>query len=334
MSLKVGQGRSCFHAALVLSVISAPVGAIESIDDREMANITGQTGITIELAASVDIAQIRYVDDAPLDINGFHLSGHNGTLLDNVKLTLDVAGDGEVLDYGFSELARRGAEGTLNPANPDIAQAMSTYSVGGQYGKQFNDGDLVMHLSPVDSGDPASVDDYLNAIDFEIGIDSIITGGNPDSTTLFSDIFLTGYLGPTDIVIRNDGTSYVRPNGDLVQASELQIDSHFRIDDGSLNWEVADVILIFNLAAVGIEGLQVHNRRGNDTKGHFGMANLAASISAGTSATSGAEGMSIHDVEFRADIDMPTFRIGTQSIGSVYFSDFVISDTSMMVYGH
>lgn len=334
MSLKVGQGKSRFHAALALAITSAPVWAIESIDDRELAGITGQAGITIELAASVDIAQIRYVDDAPLDINGFHLSGHNGTLLDNVKLTLDVAGDGEVLDYGFSELARRGAEGTLNPSDPDIAHAMSTYSVGGQYGKQFNDGDLVMHLSPVTSGDPGNVSDYLNAIDFEIGIDSIVTGGNPDSTTLFSDIFLTGYLGPTDIVIRNDGTSYTRPNGDLVQGSELQIDSHFRIDDGSLNWEVADVILIFNLAAVGIEGLQVHNRRGNDTLGHFGMANLAASVSAGTSATSGAEGMSIHDIEFRADIDMPTFRVGTQSIGSVYFSDFVISDTSMMVYGH
>lgn len=334
MSFKASWGTRLPFSLLALSVASFPVCAIESISDRELAGITGQSGITIEMAATIDIGQIRYVDDAPLDINNFHLSGHNGTMLDNMKLTIDVAGDGEVLDYGFSELARRGADGILDPANPDVAYAMGTYSVGGQYGKQFNDGDLVMHLSPVTSGDPSNVNDYLNAIDFELGIDSIVTGGNPDSTTLFSDIFLTGYLGPTDIVVRNDGTSYTRPNGDVVQGSELQISSHFRIDDGSLNWDVADVILIFNLAAVGIEGLQVHNRRGNDTLGHFGMANLAASISAGTSATSGMQGMSIHDVEFRADIDMPTFRIGNQSIGGVYFTDFVISDTTMLVYGH
>ena len=154
-------------------------------------------------------------------------------------------------------------------------------------------------------------------------------------TTMFSDILLDGYLGPTDIVVRNYGNqTRTLDNGNEVSRSELQIDSHFEISQGSLNWEVADVILIFNLAAVSIDGLQMHNRRGADTLGHFGMANVAASLSSGTSAISGTEGLSIHDVEFRADIDMPVFRLGDNTIGAVHFTDFAITNTSLMVYGH
>ena len=92
--------------------------------------------------------------------------------------------------------------------------------------------------------------------------------------------------------------------------------------------------LLFNFAAVSIDGLQIHNRRGADTLGHFGMAHATAKLSAGTSATSGEDGLSIHDVEFRADIDMPVFRMGGTAIGSVSFTDFAITNTSMMVYGH
>lgn len=354
-------------ATLISPVTIMPAQALDWLAESEMSNITGQSGITIEqdanvnvggsgttgtgsgtagsgssgsggitieLAATLDIAQIRYVDEGALDINNLHLSGLNGTMLDNIKLTLDLAGDGEVLDYGFSELAQRGADGVLDPAIADVADAMASYAVNGTYGKQFNDGDLVMHLSPLTSGDHSNLDDYLKAIDFELGIDSVVIGGNPDSTTMFSDIYLAGYLGPTDIVVRNDATDKTLANGDQVLGSELQLSSHFMVDNGTIDWNVGDVILIFNLAGVGIEGLRVHNERGNDTLGHFGMASLEASISAGTSAKTGVEGMSIHDVEFRGDIDMPTFRIGNESIGGVYFTDFVISDTSMMVYGH
>ncbi|MDX1459138.1 MAG: hypothetical protein R3276_16220 [Marinobacter sp.] len=328
----------------------------ESLGDGELSAITGQAGITIEddanflggtaqsggtsgltieLATKVDIGQIRYVDDAPLDINHLWLSGHNGSMLDNLKITLDVAGDGEVLDYGFSELARRGDQGVLDSSNPDVAAAMAAYSVGGDYGRQYEDGDLVIHVSPLDSGDPASIADYLYAVDFELGIDSVVTGGNADSTTMFSNILLQGYLGPTDITVRNAADeTRILSSGTAVSGSELQISSHFLIDNGRVEWEVGDVILLFNLAAVGIEGLQIHNRRGDDMNGHFNMASVNANLSAGTSGTSGIDGLSIHDVEFRADIDMPVFRVGQQSIGAVHFTDFAITDSSMLVYGH
>jgi hypothetical protein len=35
-------------------------------------------------------------------------------------------------------------------------------------------------------------------------------------------------------------------NGNSVSGSELQLDTHFETTNGSLDWEAADVILLFN----------------------------------------------------------------------------------------
>lgn len=231
---------------------------------------------------------------------------------------------------------QRGNAGLIDSSNPDVADAISRYNIGGSFGQQYNSGDLAIHLGPTVSGDPSSIDDYLHAVDFRLQIGEVSTNGTDGSSTMFSDIDLKGYVGPTDIVVRNAGNDAIRTlaNGNTVSNSELQFDTHFEITEGSLNWDKSDLILLFNLAGVRIEGLAIHNRRGADTEGHFGMASATAKLSRGTSATSGKDGLSIHDVEFRADIDMPVFKIGGTSIGSVQFTDFVISDTNMVVYGH
>ncbi|GGC59829.1 hypothetical protein GCM10011362_05320 [Marinobacter halophilus] len=300
-----------------------------------MASVTGQAGVSIELETRLSIDHLTWTDEGSLGVNGLRLSGHNDTVLDNLKLTIDIAGEGEVLPHGFSEIARRANAGQIDTSNPDVADALAKYSVAGDFGKQFNSGDLVIHLGATDYGDPTSLQDTLQAVDFELAIDSITTSGTDGTTNLFSDIHLQGYVGPTDLVIRNGGNSTrTLTNGNTVSGSELQLDTHFEVTNGNLNWDAADLIFIFNFAAVGIEGLQIHNRRGDDTLGHFGMAHATAKLSRGTGATSGKEGLSIHDVEFRADIDMPVFKVGGTSIGSVQFTDFVISDTTMLVYGH
>lgn len=308
---------------------------IRAMDDQALGQVTGQSGVTIELETNVDVGQFTWTDEGSLSVNNLSLSGQGGGPLDNVKVTLDLAGEGEVLEHGFSEIARRADAGLLDASNPDIADALARYTVGSNFGKAFNAGDLVIHIGATDTGDPTRLDDYLHAVDFELGIDSITTSGSEGSTTLFSNLLLDGYVGPTDIVVRNQGgATRTLGNGNQVSGSELQLDTHFEITDGRLDWDVGDAILIFNFAAVGIEGLQVHNRRGDDTAGQFGMASATARLSAGTSATTGKSGLSVHDVEFRADIDMPVFRVGGTSIGKVSFTDFAITDTAMMVYGH
>lgn len=318
------------------TALALPAAAdFRPMDDSSLSSVTGQAGVTIELETKLNIDSLTWTDEGALSVNDLRLSGHGDTALDNMKLTIDIAGDGEVLEHGFSEIARRAAAGQLDPGNPDVADALASYSVGGSYGKAFNSGDLVIHLGATDYGDPTNLNDYLQAVDFELAVGSVTTTGTEGSSNLFSNILLQGYVGPTDLVIRNGGTSTrTLANGNTVSGSEIQLDTHFEITNGSLDWEASDLILLFNFAAVGIEGLQIHNRRGDDTLGHFGMASVTAKLSQGTSAGSGKSGLSIHDVDFRADIDMPVFKIGGTSIGSVQFTDFAIKNTTMMVYGH
>ncbi|WP_252737942.1 DUF6160 family protein [Marinobacter salexigens] len=320
---------------LALSLPTTAMAEFQPLDDGALSGVTGQAGVTIELETKINIDHLAWTDEGTLRVNDMRLSGHNDTVLDNLKLTVDIAGTGEVLEHGFSEIARRADAGLLSTSNTDVADALAKYSMGSEFGKQFNSGDLVIHLGATDYGDPTSLTDYLQAVDFELEVGSITTTGSEGSATLFSDVLLQGYVGPTDLVIRNEGSSSkTLSNGNVVSGAELQLDTHFEVTDGSLNWDAADVILLFNFAAVGIEGLQIHNRRGDDTLGHFGMASATAKLSRGTGSVSGKEGLSIHEVEFRADIDMPVFKVGQVSIGSVQFTDFAITDTTMMVYGH
>ncbi|MDX1634676.1 MAG: DUF6160 family protein [Marinobacter sp.] len=327
---------SALTLTLASSLALTAQAEIRALPDAAMGEITGQAGVTIELETKVDVGRFAWTDQGTLSVNDLSLSGLGGGPLDNLKVSLDVAGENEVLEHGFSEIARRAGNGRLDPgSNPDIADALTRYAVAGDYGKAFNSGDLVIHIGPTDSGDPGQLNDYLRAVDFQLDIGSVVTEGADGATTLFSDIHLEGYLGPTDIVVRNHGSdTRLLANGNEVSDSELQVDTHFEITNGRLNWDVADVILLFNFAAVSIDGLQIHNRRGADTLGHFGMAHATAKLSAGTSATSGKDGLSVHDVEFRADIDMPVFRMGGTAIGAVSFTDFAITNTSMMIYGH
>ncbi|HAP53596.1 MAG TPA: hypothetical protein DCQ60_11665, partial [Marinobacter adhaerens] len=85
--------------------------------DGAMSGVTGQAGVTIELETKLSIDRFSWIDEGLLNVNGLRLSGQNDTVLDNMKLTIDIAGDGEVLEHGFSEIARRADAGLLDPTN-------------------------------------------------------------------------------------------------------------------------------------------------------------------------------------------------------------------------
>ena len=228
--------RGFFTLSLAAS-LSLPVMAdFRPLDDSTLGNVTGQTGVTIEMETKVEMDRLSWTDEGSLNVDGIRLSGHNDTVLDNLKLTLDIAGQDEVLTHGFSEIARRANAGLLDTSNPDVADALARYAVGGGYGKQFDSGDLVIHLGATDYGDPTSLDDYLRAVDFELAVDSVEATGSAGTASLFSNVMLQGYIGPTDLVIRNQGTNTrTLANGNEVSGSELQLDTHFEITDGSLD---------------------------------------------------------------------------------------------------
>ncbi len=351
-----------FSAATLLTFASAHSAAeLQSLGDSEMSQLRGQGGITIELETALNIGQISYKDQGYLNINNLELTDIDGSSLDNIKIDFDLAGKDEILARGFSEYAQYAAAGLLDASDADVAAAISQYSVsdgsGGVagYGERFNSGDMVIHISPTSpgldlsaSGDSAKQASNLaalnNSIDFKLTVDSVDiadstysydTGTSLNSTTLFSNISMEGQIGPVDLIFRNNGNlkNNTWANGTMVSDSSLEIDAHFKVTDLDVSWDVASIIMLFNFAAVGIENMRIHNERGADTLGHFGFASASAKLAASTTA-SGQDGLAIYDVEFRADLDMPTVKIGGTSIGEVYFTDFVISNTNMVVYGH
>ncbi|ERS84234.1 hypothetical protein Q667_18105, partial [Marinobacter sp. C1S70] len=189
MSFLIPEARKSLACLSLMAGASLAVPAMaefQPLDDTTLAGVTGQAGVTIELETKLNIDHLIWTDEGSLGVNGLRLSGQNDTVLDNMKLTIDIAGSGEVLEHGFSEIARRANAGLLDTSNPDVADALAKYSVGGSFGKQFDSGDLVIHLGASDYGDPTSLTDYLQAVDFELAIDSITTTGSEGSASLFS----------------------------------------------------------------------------------------------------------------------------------------------------
>ena len=107
---------------LALAIIGAPFAAqaeLKPIDDAQMGSITGQAGVTIELETKVNIGEFRYTDEGSLAIKDISIGGAGAgyedemfkdieigrslafkdytDLIDNIKIEIDVAADGDAI---------------------------------------------------------------------------------------------------------------------------------------------------------------------------------------------------------------------------------------------
>ena len=106
--------------ALVLGCAALPMlcqAEIKPISDSAMGNVTGQGGITIELQTKIHMDQFKYTDQGSFAVNNIDIGGANSTsffpelesgnpnywqgtntnLLDNIKVNLDFAGNGDAI---------------------------------------------------------------------------------------------------------------------------------------------------------------------------------------------------------------------------------------------
>src|SRR5690554_7758237 len=112
---------------LALSLPTTAMAEFQPLDDGTLSGVTGQAGVTIELETKINIDRLAWTDEGTLSVNDMRLSGHNDTVFDNLKLTVDIAGTGEILAHGFSEIARRADAELLSTSNADIADALAKY---------------------------------------------------------------------------------------------------------------------------------------------------------------------------------------------------------------
>ena len=283
--------------ALVTAISAASFGVnaeLKSLDDSAMGELTGQAGITIELETKVDIGSIVYTD------------------------TLEVGGDATK------------SGGSL---------AINAISIGGKAGSKLDD--LLIDIDLAEDGD-AIIDVHSQSglpIDFGITIAEVKLQGNDataSSTLIASNVNVEGDLYKLGLQV--DTASDTLNITAAFTLTDLDVDVDF-LSLGIQNLTLSsDNSATCATAACGVaQGTSAAINAGLAAAGapasYGNAAVLIMSVGAGTSATTGKDGLAVGIEYFEADIAMD-ISLGGTGIGHVAINDLVITETSMLVYGH
>jgi hypothetical protein len=386
-------------ASTIAAVSAGAQAELKALDDAMMGELTGQAGLTIDIESEWTIGEFAYQDAGFVLLRGMHMGGNENVatgsqLMDNIRLTLDVAGDGtdgnNVSKYGMSEV--RELSGLVYQSQTSNAQAAAfgaaaqgTVAAGTFAGgtideaRSGDDGDLTLHFGFTDafknaggfgafaagagtlldaSGNSVTfdtltwddaVDLVSTAVDFEFTLDEIAiaastynvgSGDTAGTTTLISDLKMSGYVGPMDIIIENNGNGFGGGAGAGAADSKILWDSYVK---------VTDLDLYIDIAGVQLSDIKIHNVRGNlngvDGNTAFGFAHSKRQIFAvkdavlniadtATNGTPYVDGIAIN-TQFAGDIDIGGISFGdtAASIGSIYLTD-VESTTNWTISAH
>lgn len=345
---------------------------LQWLDETALSNVVGKAGLTIDMESEVSIGEIEYVDAGSMYWKDYSLTGIGGGLMDNVRATVDSSDGTETLARGFSDVAVLADRGYFDATNEDVAWALTEYNDGaGGFGKTHNDGDLVIHVTSQDFGidftvpaDPAdqvtNMQAMKNAVDFHIqqGDFGIRSSDKSVETSITRNLSIEGYLGYLDIILRNNGngvheTSTTpldvgKPQNVTIGDSYIELDLKFRVEDLDVdNTNTVDPILGFVTSnGFTLRDMRIHNERGEDTLGSFGYASFQSKIAAASgilasvrnfsAADAYVDGQAIYDINIQMDWDLPHVSFGDsgQSIGQIYFTDLVFSNTSLVISAH
>lgn len=167
--------------ALVSAIAAISAGAqaeLKALDDTLMGEMTGQAGLTIDIETKWTLGEFMYKDGGSVVIQNINLGGStnaadnvasaNGGYLDNIRLTIDVAGAGNgttlgdnYLNFGFSniiglaaihayagntDVGLLSAAGAVDPRGPVDVLRLDAAGAALKIdrSKFFGDGDLVI----------------------------------------------------------------------------------------------------------------------------------------------------------------------------------------------
>lgn len=295
-----------------------------ALNDEALRSTVGQAGVTIDLSAVVTVGEIAYEDQGYLIIDNVGIGGAGpiqealgrtvtgGYSLDNLRMTIDVAGS------GGSDLAAPWGLDKFN--SPEWTPSVDNQGDHGEIAVPITDGDMVIGVGAANQNEP---------LDFGLSIDRVglrPSGPTPPATPspqiIMENVLLTGVLGPTDIVVDAD-------------SDNLNINSYFSLD-GSLKTDLYVPILL-DWQEVGFD-FRMHNERGEDVLKYtnsagevVSFAHLQADIGRSTGPV---EGLRVNLTDLSGDLDTTniTFADGP-TIGSVYWTDVQIS-ADLNIYGH
>ncbi|TNC81170.1 MAG: hypothetical protein C9356_09880 [Oleiphilus sp.] len=360
---------SSLGLAASLFLFSMPLLAeLKPLDAASMSQITGRAGLTIDIESEVTIAEMEYVDAGSMYWRDMRVGGIGGGRTDNIRARVDITDGAETLLTGFADAAWLASLGYLDASETDVAWAIAEYDDGnGSFGKQHGDGDLLIHVSSIDYGldiltgpvagqEAANLNAFKHAVDihFETGSLGIQSSDNLVETDLSRNFSIEAYLGYLDILIVNRGNGFSptgndadgQPENVRMQDSYMGIDLKFRVDDLDIDGtNIAHNTFIprdVTTPGLTLRDMRIHNERGGDTLGSFGFASFETKLAAVTDVyhymesrgnVETVDGHAIYDINVKMDWDLPHISFGDtgQSIGEVYFTDFHIKDTSLVI---
>lgn len=308
----VARQKSLLGMGALVSLLSMDAFAeLKLLNERSLAGITAQAGLTIDIETKYTIGEIEYVDGESMGGGGsmwwrdISFTGIDGGYVDNLRATVDIAGaGGETLHTGFSDVAFLASLGILDSNDTDVAWAISEYDQGGgRYGKTYGDGDLVIHITSQDFGidrnfqnvldDPAeNLQRFKDAVDFKMTVGDFGLQSSDDlvETSLTQNLSMEMYLGYADIVYKNRGNGFHQttaggePGGIRIGDSWIGYDVKFRIEDLDVDNtnQATNTWLDRSLTTslLTLRDMRIHNERGMDTLGSFGFASFESKTAA------------------------------------------------------
>lgn len=210
-------------STIALAVYAHNVGALEAMNDSAMSNVSGQSGITIELnPGDISIDALDYTQDGvTARLRDFAMDGDAGTAS---NITLDVNGDGDLLFR--DELGRR------------------EFSVGGvgMVGSTGNAADFFSLRGATSAYDPLT--DY-GLVDLKLGDDG---NGNLKLDGSQVGLFFDG------LHFGDDGLEWIID--DLAMSAVINY-GRLVVGDGSLDFDFGDennrgLSLVYDAKAIGL----------------------------------------------------------------------------------
>jgi hypothetical protein len=234
-----------------------------------------------------------------------------GMALDNLRMTIDVAGPGG---------SGLGSEWGLAKLDGTDLQLSSELGDHGVTPVSIEDGDLVIALD---------AQDHAAGVDFGLLVDSIRLGqsdlapgeGSTAGISIVSGLKFKGMLGPTDIVDQ--------------EHNNVNINAFFSLDgEITMDWYIPILLDYKDMSF----GLKLHNERGKDVLVYStadGQSQTYAHLQADIGAAAANDGLKVNLTDFSGDMDWTDVTFGEvrPSIGDVYWTDLQVQ-AELKVYGH
>lgn len=249
-------------ASAIAAVSAGAQAELKSLDDTAMGNLTGQSGITIDLDASVSIGEIAYQDAGFVAIKDVKIGGAGTTSaalvgsLDNIRVNIDVADGVESFQYGTSKIQTYAGVNLTTEAATKDALAVSQAGVP----------DFATLDAAANAGDPG-------AIAARDGINAAITGiqtswsnaaANSDAQRVYGDGDLVIQVTATDVLtdatnVAKDFNTALADMHDAVDfgmgVASVSLEESGYIDNtGNYGSTVNSTTLVSNIAIAGLIG--------------------------------------------------------------------------------